>query len=296
MTETMPPILLTGLPRSGTTWSSRAIAAAINGRIIHEPFNWKRYPERINYHMRYLAASPKDDSLGEGLLDILDQAQKPTIHDILVRNRPVVIKDVHICLAIAYVWQHLRPLVIMVMRHPCAIANSWRSLNLEARSRLALLLSQDLLVSEYLAPFENHMRSSENYYFEIGAYWGATYYTMSRIAAEYPEWQWVTHEWLCVDTQASYQKLLANLGISLNKKQLEQLDRFLDKHDRSRKPKEGPYSLARLSAQEPDKWRDELTAEQEQAVLDGAEPFGMLERFNSLTNVSRQGPNMSASK
>ena len=287
MTETTPPILLTGLPRSGTTWSSRAIAAAIDGRIVHEPFNWKRYPDRIEYHMAYLSASPDDTSLSDGMLAIMYQALKPGIRDFLVRNKPVIIKDVHICLAISAVWQAFHPRVIMMMRHPCAMANSWRSLDLEARSRLALLLSQELLVKDHLAPFEKHMRSSENSYFEIGAYWGATYYTMSRIAAEYPEWQWVTHEWLCVDPQLSYKKLLANLGIPFNQLHLDQLDRFLDQHDRNRNKTEGPYSLARISAQEPDKWRDELTAEQVKFVLDGAEPFDMMEKFTSLSSHSR---------
>jgi len=182
----MKPIFLTGLPRSGTTWASRAIVAATKGRLVHEPFNWKRYPERISYHMKYIPAGSEDAEL----MRILHKEMAPRFF--FLRNRRIVIKDVHTCLAIEYLWDELDPIIIILVRHPCAVANSWARLGLEARSRLDILLSQEELVQTYLASFKHHINSNYDYFFQIGAYWGAAYFVLSRLTeTDEPEkWQY----------------------------------------------------------------------------------------------------------
>lgn len=228
--------------------------------------------------MRYLPA----DTVEPDLLEIIERELKPSMIDRLRPNARVVIKDVHICLALEFLSRHLEPLVIILLRHPCALANSWSALDLEVLSRIDLLLSQDLLVQRYLAPFEEHLRSREDFHFVIGAYWGASYFILREMSAAYPEWQWATHESLCVDTSHRYELLLNKLGIDLTAKGKRNLDRFLSKNDRARGRQEGPYSLARVSALEPEKWRDELTEAQIAAVFDGARPFSIMEKFENV--------------
>jgi hypothetical protein len=231
--------------------------------------------------MRYLPADTDEPDL----LKIFERELKPNMIDRLRPNARVVIKDVHICLALEFLSRHLEPLVIILLRHPCALANSWNTLDLEVHSRIDLLLSQELLVRRYLAPFMEHMRSREEYHFVIGAYWGASYFILNEMSAAHPEWQWATHESLCVDMSHRYELLLNNLDIVLTDKGKRNLDRYLSKNDRARGRQEGPYSLARLSALEPEKWRDELTEEQIKAVFDGASPFGIIEKFEDVGNA-----------
>ena len=279
MSDYLRPILLTGLPRTGTTWASRAVAAATRSRVAHEPFNWKLHPDRVGYHMKYMLAGSKDVTL----LELLHSAMKPKFPFLsrFRRSRRVLIKDVHICLAIEYLWEQLRPLIIILVRHPCAMASSWSNLGLEARSRLDLLLAQRRLMQDHLAPFESHMNSEDDYFFEIGAYWGASYYVLSRLAEKHEDWQWVTHEALCVQSLTRFEQLLNDLGMELEGAGRSALCDFLDKHNRERKKKEGAYALARVSVNEPDKWRSALAAEQIRAVTKGAEPFGLLPKFYS---------------
>ena len=56
----MQLIFLTGLPRSGTTWAGRALAAATGSVIVDEPFNRKWHPERTGYRLKYLTAGMPD--------------------------------------------------------------------------------------------------------------------------------------------------------------------------------------------------------------------------------------------
>lgn len=231
--------------------------------------------------MRYIPA----DSDEPELLEILDSALKPNLIDRLRPNARIVIKDVHICLALEFLSTHLEPLVVILLRHPCALASSWNTLDLEVHSRIDLLLSQELLVQKYLAPYMEHMRSSEDFYFEIGAYWGASYFILNEMSGAHLDWQWATHESLCVDMSHRYERLLDNLEITVTTKGIRNLDKFLSKNDRARGGQEGPYSVARLSALEPEKWRGELAEEQKKAVLEGARPFGIIEKFEEVGNA-----------
>ncbi len=264
-------IFLTGLPRSGSTWAAQALAAATGARLVHEPFNWLRYPARERFHMRYLPAGAYEPEL----LAILHNTLKPRLP---WQKRPdsVLVKDVHVCLALPYIWEHFRPQVIILVRHPCGMAQSWQALDLKVNFRLDLLLSQTAL-QPLLAPFAEHMRRQDDYFFALGAYWGASHYLLDYLSQEQPAWQWVTHEALCLDPVAHYRNLAASMGLGQGRE--AQLERFLTANDRRRTAGEGAHSTARITAQEPDKWRRRLTPQQISAVLAGAAPFGMLSRL-----------------
>ena len=226
--------------------------------------------------MQYLPAGSQQVRL----IEILEQestSQVPLISRLL-KGRPIVIKDVHICLAVEYIWEQIKPFTIILIRHPCGMASSWKKLNIKVRFRLELLLSQENLMADHLAPFETHMREERDWWFDIGVYWGASLYVMERLSHNHPEWQWVTHEELCVNSAAQYQRLLLHLGVSIDQRGRRKLETFIYQHDRKRLRRK-PYSVSRLSANEPGKWRGTLAPEQISAVIDGAEPFGILEKY-----------------
>ena len=258
--------LLTGLPRTGTTWAYQALAAGSGSEKVYEPFNYKWHPERSPFHMRYLAP-------GTHHLDFLsalgDEIAK-------VNGSQIFIKEVHACLAVAYIWEHLRPHTIVLLRHPCAMAASWRRLDFKAGPRLDVLLDQKEVVEIFLAPHLDHIRSSADPFFQIGAFWGAAYHCLHQISSRHPEWQWVTHERLCAEMEPAFIDLLSHFGYEWQAAG----SRYLHEHDRQ--PGEyHPHRQVRLSEKEPEKWREELTADQSSAVLAGAGGFGVLERYYS---------------
>lgn len=280
-------LFLTGLPRSGTTWAAQALAAATGGRIIHEPFNWRNHPARLPYHMLYRSAQADDPTL----LNIIKRSMRPSwkqAYDWLRPNRPLVIKDVHICLASAYIEAHLRPRTIIIMRHPCAMAQSWHALKYEVPFRIETLLRQPDLVETYLHPFVSHLQNQNEFFAQVGAYWGASYFILQQIATHHPAWQWVTHEWLCIHSFERFQSLFERLNVALSPRHQIQLNQFLQSNNRPRKAGEGAYSTARSSEAEPDKWRHKLTDEQISAVLHGAAPFGLLEKFYPANKAHKQ--------
>jgi len=272
----MQTILLTSLPRSGSTWASQAIAMATRSRLIHEPFNWKRFPEREKYHMLYLPAGSNQMDL----IEIIENESTPKFPFInwLMKDKPVVIKDVHLCLAVEFVWEQLEPDIIILIRHPCGMADSWMKLNFEVRFRLDLLLAQQNLMADYLSPFKDHLSPNGDKWFEIGAYWGASHFVLDQISQAHREWKWLTHEELCVNSATRYQQLLNNLGIKIDPIGQKRLLSFINHHNRSIMGKKH-YSVSRISANEPEKWRKHMTPEQIRSVIKGAEPFGIMQKY-----------------
>jgi len=255
---------LTGLPRTGTTWAYQALAAGSGSDKVYEPFNYKWHPDRSRYHMRYLAPGSEHPDFLDALQAEIRKSQGPRIF----------IKEVHACLAVEYVWTHLQPHTIILLRHPCAMAASWRRLGFEAGPRLQTLLAQPELVDEFLAPHLDRLQSSLDPLFQVGAYWGAAYHCLRRISDRHPEWQWTTHERLCKEMEPAFAGLLARFDLPWQ----EAGSRYLQEHDR-RPGEYHPHKQVRRSAEEPERWRVELTQEQAAAVLEGAGGFGLLERY-----------------
>ena len=268
----MQVIFVTGVQRSGTTWIARALSEATRSRLVHEPFNWRlqQDEERRRYYMRYLPAGRADPRFTAIVRTAVDgkRARFP-----LTRRR-VVLKDVHACLAVESIHQELDPITVIVARHPCAVAESWARLDYGIRRGFDALLEQDELKRAHIGDFEAHMRSADDYFFQLGAFWGAAYHTLERLSARHPRWQLITHEAVCRRPADELEALLLHAGLRMTSRGR----RFLADHD-ERDDGEHPYSLKRATADEPDKWRDRLAPEAAARVLEGARPFGVLERL-----------------
>lgn len=273
----MRTIFLTSLPRSGSTWAAKAISKLARAKLVQEPFNWRNYPEREKFHMLYAPEGMVAKDFQQIYYNSTNHVLGPI--DYLLGRKTIVVKDVHTCLAAEWIWQLYHPYTIFLLRHPCGMAESWSRLQLEVSSRIDLLLSQTTLVEQHLHSFAAHLRSRRDYFFQLGAYWGASYYVMDRLSQNHPEWQWVTHESLCVDSENQFLSLLERVEYPVDPYGRDLLHRFLIRNNRAQRTREGPHSVARLTQQEPEKWRHRLTQEQINRVFSGAEPFDLLRRF-----------------
>lgn len=276
----MQVIFVTGVQRSGTTWIAGALAAGTRGRLVHEPFNWRLHGDetRSRYYMRYLPAGAADPRFTAILRAAIDGERRAVLP---LRRRPVVLKDVHACLAVEAVERELDPVTVIVARHPCAVADSWARLDYSADRVIEALLAQEELRRAHLGAFEAHMRSADDYFFRLGAFWGAAYHTLQRLSARHPRWQLITHEAVCRDPVEELEALLRRAGLRMTLRGR----RFLAAHDQE---EDGgrPYSTRRVTAREPDKWRDLLAPDAAARVLEGARPFGVLERLYPNTSAA----------
>ena len=57
---TKTPILVAGLPRTGTTWIASVLGATAGTTYFHEPFNYRNVKESAPFTMRYLRSDDDD--------------------------------------------------------------------------------------------------------------------------------------------------------------------------------------------------------------------------------------------
>ena len=125
-------LFLTGLPRSGTSWAANALTRALAAHLDFEPFNWKTKDDESlkRWHMLQLTEpTPEFDEIVARTAD---------------GERPHVVKDVHTCLAVER-WAVVHPKVVILVRHPCAVAASWGKLDYPIGWQTEILLSQPVL-------------------------------------------------------------------------------------------------------------------------------------------------------
>lgn len=253
----MPLMFLTGIPRSGSTWAAAVLARATSARVIHEPFNWRHWPQHAPLHLQY-ALAPDSPSVAAALASV-----QASIADC---ESDYVIKDVHACFLGPVLERTFPTVVLVLVRHPCAVASSWRRLGYEVGFRLERLIEQQQLVSDHLAPYLDHIRACRGVMMQLGAFWGAVYLVLARLSRS-QDWIWISHECLCAEPILALQSAIGIVP-RLEPRAIQDAVKSF-----STERGEGDYSVWHQTSAQPVKWRADLSPSEAQAVLCGAEPF-----------------------
>ncbi len=288
------PIVIVGLPRSGTTWTLRALgSAAGTGRIL-EPDNEDKYPAAIHAkHQvgRYPVLRPGDEAtsyrrlwewilsgahedgrsrlarriLGPGFTKRIHEGRPDPVtwlaatvardprppHDAPVPNR-LVVKSIHAQLATEWLAAEFDVDVLLLLRHPANVLASWMEVNLKD-ARNSTLENRSEIRTRYLEPWGVPLPGPdpiERMSWRIGLLVAVIEDARSR----HPEWHLRTHEQLCIDPTAEFQRLYTELGLEWG----EPSEAFLEAHNT---PGSG-YIVNRVASELSDSWQRRLDDEQ----------------------------------
>ncbi|NEZ56158.1 sulfotransferase [Adonisia turfae] len=274
LSKDKPPILIVGLPRSGTTWLASVLNTSKNIKLFHEPFNMDHVSEASPHWLKYLRADDNDLAFKHFCQKVFSGKSnhpyikcKLTGHYSRLKKRlswlpgRVIVKDVHACAALDWIDHNIAPQIVIITRHPCGLASSWlrtfKSSQNNGRGRaLNRLLAQPKLLEDYLHPFEDDLRNSDTFFDNIALYWGAIYYILHKQYQTHPNWIFITHEELCRDPIKEYKELFNKLNLEWTSKTDQILATSTVADSGS------SYSPMRVSANEPSKWLKQLTPEQ----------------------------------
>ncbi|MDQ3910405.1 MAG: sulfotransferase domain-containing protein [Actinomycetota bacterium] len=157
-------IFLAGSGRSGTTWVSDIINYKNEYRYVFEPF----HPEKVEIcrhfsHKQYLRPEDRREEFLDPAQTILSGALRSRwadrFHSRFVSQRRLI-KDIRANLMLGWIRANFpEMLMIFLLRHPCAVANS--KIKLGWKPDINDLLSQKELVGDFLEPFEDEMCSAK---------------------------------------------------------------------------------------------------------------------------------------
>lgn len=241
--EGATPILVTGAPRSGSTWVGNILALDRRSGYIHEPFN-KHCPDgrcqaRFAHSFTYVTPATEAPYLA-ALRDTLawqysTRAELKSIrtprglarmardlsyfHIMRQRHARVILKDPLALFSADWLAQRFGAQVVVVIRHPAAFVASLRAAGWH-RVRFAMFRDQPQLMADRLAPFADEVAAAvETTPDAIDAgvlLWKLLHHHIHLLRQEHPDWIFVRHEDLSRDPVAGFRRLFDRLGLEFS--------------------------------------------------------------------------------
>jgi len=304
-----PRVLVSGPPRSGTTWIAQGLAEAMGAAYLHEPDNPDVDPLgwlTVRRHGLCAALEPGDrDDAMETLWDLAFSGgwTKPRIDAVraglamlgvaaaapLVRGAAratlamrrhergaVVVKSVNLAFALDWIDARYAPAMVLVRRHPLDIVASW----LERGWGFGAHLYADE-ESRWLARHVSKSTAVPEVPRDPGpaqvAWWiGVLLRVQELAAAAHPAWITISHDQACVDAEGAFGAALEQLGV----KPGPSLRRYIDSTDSYGTA----YEVKRNRREQPGSWRKKLTEPQVTeavAILRDFRGAGFADRLDS---------------
>jgi Sulfotransferase domain len=290
------PILLTGIPRSGTTWVGRMLVTGGGLGYLNEPFNLARSPgtvrvpvghwfpyvteeneadvlARLTKLLRFRYPLARELSHCRNRTDLL-HTMKTWKDFVRSRGRRPLVKEPHAVFSSAWFAQRLDADVVVIVRHPAAVVSSWTRLGWSFDFQN--LLEQPALIRDRLARFEQELRTalepSADVVGRIALLWRVVYETVADLNDELEQLTIVRHEDLSRDPIEGFRALYERLGLSFSR----ETERAIAASSSADNPKETavdrPHETRIDSRANLAHWKNRLTQDEVRRVRELTEP------------------------
>jgi hypothetical protein len=281
------PILVTGMPRSGTTWVARMLDAADRTAWISEPFNLEREPPLLSppppYWFTYLTAdneAPYVDGIDEllalrfrygrelravrsrrELLDALRRWRQAHSH----RREPgrPLLKEPHALFSAEWLAHRFGFEVVITVRHPLAVVSSWKRLGWPFD--FGHLLAQPLLLRDWLAPYEAEMREAvgtTGVVEQASLLWRIAYEVVAQYRDRFPAFHIVRQEDVSLEPATRFATLYEALDLPLTERALSAIVESSDAANPVEVTLADPHTVRLDSRTNLENWKRRLTADE----------------------------------
>ena len=163
-------IFLAGSARSGTTWLQEIVNFNNDYRVLFEPFRPDKVELVSNWHKyQYLRSDHHASIYVNAMREILSGKIKNIWVDTYNQrlfSKQRIIKAIHANLFLNWMKHHFPEVpIVLIMRHPCAVANS--KINIVRKhfqvlgNPLEVFLNQEELMEDFLHPYEAIMKEEK---------------------------------------------------------------------------------------------------------------------------------------
>jgi len=235
----MPPLLVTGAHRTGTTWVGKMLAQAPSLAYVHEPFNptntssFLEPPE--NYWFPYVTGHTEDEyvSFVERILHL----RYPIVRSVLgaeslgaawyavrralqfgrhrLHGRSVLLKDPLAVLSSEWIAERFDARVVVLVRHPAAFADSLRRKGW--RHPFGDFLEQPALMEDHFDPYRKEIkrfaREERDLIDQSGLLWTLIYSVVETYQSRHSDWVVLRHEDIARDPVSHFESLYDELGL-----------------------------------------------------------------------------------
>jgi hypothetical protein len=270
-------IFITGHGRSGTTWIGNIFRQAKGVLYYNEPCNPdKAKGSKYSVWFRYVRLNANDpffesylDAAFKGLIMYKTAWLGQRRYRRLSPGYRIVIKEVASFMSLEWIYKRYNPSVLVVIRHPCAVALSERNKGTSTERPIMEILQQIPLVADHLYPFITVMKKAKKPFEIYGAIWAARNRVIANLLSHYPEWRTIFYEDLCKNPLGYFHELFDHFSLNWSSK----VQTFINRT--TTKKKLGTYSISRVTEKQIDKWKSEMTRTEIEQVRTFVEPFNL---------------------
>jgi hypothetical protein len=278
-------ILVAGSGRSGTTWLMSVLSSAGGVQPIFEPLFPVASPEarRLTgfrgHDRRYLSSHylrpggeyPQWQRFLGNVLSGKIRSYWTDFERASVFPRRFAIKLIRANLMLGYIHDHLRPSIVYITRHPCAVVSA--RVRLGWRSAVADILRQDALIEDHLRPHADRIALETDPLGTHAVWWAVENLVAATELATRPHYR-LTYEELCLRPVEVARDLARWLEIRLP----QRLESIVERPSRlSRRTRRELTVEERLSL-----WKKELDADGQRRVLSWTRRLGVEEYDEGL--------------
>lgn len=289
------PILVTGSPRSGTSWVGRMLSQAPFVRYVHEPFNISKRACRcgikFDYWFHYL--SPENSHL---FYDHLKHTIFPSFSRIGLLNlvtaiartrrvRPitgylqsylsyrVVVKDPLAVFSAKTLADLFNMDVVLLIRHPAAVVNSYKALNWT--HPFSHFMRQVELMEEHLSPFrreiEDFAQKDYDIVDQISLLWKLIHHMIIKFQATNSDWVSVRYEDLALAPIDGFRTVFERTGLPFSKDTKAVIEAHNLRNLQSNTTR--PYAIKQNRQHVTSKWKKALTPQELYRLRRRVEPI-----------------------
>ena len=267
-------VFVAGTGRSGTTWLASLINADNGGRMIFEPFAPDVGAFGTRVPPQYIRPEDADAALIDNVGAVLLGKVAPTRWTSRSNNRLVarrrIVKDVQSNLRLAWLRHQFPPFpIILILRHPCAVAGSRNRLGDDLKLSFARLLSEPHLSEDHLSPFMDDLLALETPFERAVAKWCIeTLVPLRQFAAHPFAITCVFYEHLVTQPEPVLDQIFAALG----RKPPPQVWRQFERPSQTAFRTAEPLERTRFAV---DEWRRQLNRHEVNRAIELVELFGL---------------------
>jgi len=283
-------VLVTGSPRSATTWVGRILVASLQLYYVHEPFNPDYGPGcgicnvKFDHHQTYVTEDNEKEyyrpikKMVEGRYNFFAAIlASRSIYDVKKalsqdkqfskyrrKNMRPLIKDPVALMSAGWLGRRFDIKVIVMIRHPAAFVNSMKRLNWDFDPS-RWVLSQPLLLRDYLSGLEDELKllkeSKSDIIDQTALMWKVMYFVVLKYKQEYPDWIYLRHEDLSRNPLDQFKELFRRLGLNFTDEVREQIAEYSNESNPSHSNTVG--SVRKLNSKKViSQWKKVLSAQE----------------------------------
>jgi len=277
------PILVTGTHRSGTTWVGKMLVSGAQAAYISEPLNRLHRPGvmRVPVKKWYTYICPDNEQIYlpalqetialryhiwaeiQSLRSRKDFLRMSRDFSFFLRGRIFsqrpLLKDPFAAFSAPWFTERLKCQVVVIIRHPAAIASSLK--RLKWPFDFQDLLEQPLLMRDWLEPFREEMLQiqAEDVIGQSALLWRMIYPMLDVHAKQNPDIRILRHEDLSLEPHDCFRDLFGFLGLNFNTKAQAAVQRSTHSSNPREQSRSAVHAVRLDSRANIENWKSRLT-------------------------------------